>query len=164
MQMRGDQRKAQKSDDALFRILQEFINEPHYESLLDPIVGVLGANVSSHLIIGIISLVYTPAEVYILEEERGRNADSLRTAFERSQYSGRTLSAFRDDSLDPEIRKRITDWIDDIGSVLSYNPSLVMTRALSRILTHPTERQVVHDCIREVFLFFLRDVSLSLDE
>jgi hypothetical protein len=23
---------------------------------------------------------------------------------------------------------------------------------------------VVHDCIREVFLFFLRDVSLSLDE
>lgn len=162
MQMRGDQRKAQKNDDVLFRILKEFIGESRYEVLLDPVIGVLSINTPSHFIIGIISLVYPPAEVYILESERSPQGDIPRSAFERNPYSNTIPSEFNDSTLDPAIRKRIMDWIDDMAFLVTHNPSLILTRALLRLLARSSERRVVEDCLREVFLFFLRDVSLTL--
>lgn len=50
---------------------------------------------------------------------------------------------FDDETIDPVIRKRINEWVEDIFTVVSYDPSVVMTERFVSILTGKEKRDVI---------------------
>ncbi len=163
MHMRGDQRKAQKSDDALYRLLQAFINEPQYEILLPSIVTVLSKNIPSHVIIGVISLVYRQAEEYIFDEKNRGKPEVARSIFPYADYTNRAPVVFHGDLIEFPIRTRIMGWVDDITFLLAHDPSLVTTQSLFYTLMDGEKRSIIQMFIRDVFIFFIRSLSYTID-
>lgn len=81
--------------------------------------------------------------------------------FSFSPYS--TLVEFNDETIDPAIRKRVNEWIEDIFSVISYDPSFVMTERFLSILSGKTKKDVIK-LLTEIFVFFLRSLNMDISE
>ena len=64
---RKDEKKAQRDDYILARILEYFVKDRQYATIVDALVPIIDKGFSSNLIIGIISLVFTPAATLIRE-------------------------------------------------------------------------------------------------
>ena len=162
MQTRADEKKAQKSDVELFRILQSFIQESDYRILLDDVVRLLQNNISSNFIIGLISLIYPIAEQYVLLEEKRHLRDQERTLFDWNRYTQSTHTSFHDDTLDMDVRKRITDWIEDMMYILTQDASLVKIQEMLPENALPEQKTILHNAAVSIFIFFFSKLNISI--
>lgn len=162
MQTRADEKKAQKSDAELFRILQSFIQDNTYSTLLDAIVWLLQNNISSNFIIGIVSLVYPLAETYIIEQQKMHLTDQDRMLFDWRKYTQIMGTPFHDDILDLAVRKRITDWIDDMTFILTKEASLIKIQEMLPENTLAEQKKSIHDACISVFIFFFSKLNIAM--
>ena len=77
---------------------------------------------------------------------------TLESSSHPPKYSHRTfiLPAFStpvefdDETIDPAIRKRINEWIEDIFTIVSFDPSVVMTDRFLHVLNGKEKKDVVN--------------------
>lgn len=68
---------------------------------------------------------------------------------------------FDDETIDPAIRKRINEWVEDIFTVVSFDPSVVMTERFLHILGSKEKNDVVK-LLGGVLIFFLLRVNVHI--
>jgi hypothetical protein len=62
-----DEKKARRDDAILARILEYFLKDGQYSTIIDAIIPMIDKGLPSNMVIGIISLIFTPAARMIRE-------------------------------------------------------------------------------------------------
>lgn len=166
-----DEGKAKRDNDHLHECLREIIVSEKYDVLIPYIFPLFEAGIPSHIIIGAFSLVHERASD-IIRDYYISDTNSLALTNPSSQdkkYSHRTFVLtpfaspveFDDETIDPAIRKRINEWVEDIFTVVSHDPSTVMTERFLRILGGKEKNDVVK-LLGGVLVFFLLRVNVHI--
>ncbi|MFA6090232.1 MAG: hypothetical protein WC774_00455 [Candidatus Gracilibacteria bacterium] len=181
---RKDEKKAQRDDDYLHLCLREIISSEKYDILIPYIFPLFDDGVPSHIIIGAFSLVHQHASDIIRDNyignmnnglinpqsgESKKTDITLESSSHPQKYSHRTfiLPAFSapvefdDETIDPAIRKRINEWIEDIFTIVSFDPSVVMTERFLHVLTGKEKKDVVK-LLSGILIFFLLRVNVHI--
>lgn len=77
------------------------------------------------------------------------------------QYKTSGPSDFNEETLDPRIRTRINEWIEDIFAVVSHDPSTIMTERSLRLLGGKAKKNVVA-FVSEILVFFFRSLNIHI--
>jgi hypothetical protein len=159
---RGDEKKAQRGDDALAHILAALLRDPAYAFLIDAIVPLAARNVPSHFIVGCVSLVYAPANTAVRREyyRPARDPEPAIPAYEPSTEP----VAFDENALPEAVRDRINRWIEDMSAVITYEPSNIVTEKFLGLLAVPKYRDVIEGFVAGVFEHFLATLSVIVSE
>lgn len=173
-----DEGKAKRDNDYLHECLREIIVSEKYDVLIPYIFPLFEAGIPSHIIIGAFSLVHQHASDIIRDHYvSDTNSLALNTsehslanpASQDKKYPHRifVLTAFTspvefdDQTIDPAIRKRINEWVEDIFTVVSHDPSVVMTERFLHILGSKEKNDVVK-LLGGVLIFFLLRVNVHI--
>lgn len=162
--------------------MREIISSEKYDILIPYIFPLFDEGIPSHIIIGAFSLVHQHASDIIRDHYIGNinnglispqseqdTTDIALVSSQSQKYSHRTfiLPAFSapvefdDETIDPAIRKRINEWIEDIFTIVSFDPSIVMTDRFLHILTGKEKKDVVK-LLSGVLIFFLLRVNVHI--
>lgn len=68
---------------------------------------------------------------------------------------------FNEETIDPSIRKRVNEWIEDIFAIISHDPSTIMTERFLEILTNKSNKHLVA-LLAEILIFFLSSVNMRI--
>ncbi len=175
-----DEKKAQRDNDYLHLCLREIITSTQYDILIPYIFPLFDAWVPSHIIIGAFSLVHEHASDIIrdhyvsdmnslvLKSEQWDTTQALENrALPKYFHRTFTLQAFSspvefdDETIDPVIRKRINEWVEDIFTVVSHDPSVVMTERFISILTGKEKKDVIK-LLSGILIFFLLRINVHI--
>ncbi len=187
-----DEQKAQRDNDYLHLCLREIITSREYDILIPYIFPLFDAWVPSHIIIGAFSLIHQHAsdiirdhyistgnQILLTSEKissgdqnihpniRDKKISNPAPLYWRRSFTFRAFSSpveFDDETIDPAIRKRINEWVEDIFTVVSHDPSVIMTQRCIDILQRK-ENQNIIQLLSHIFIFFLLkiNVHISLD-
>lgn len=159
---RGDEKKAQRGDDALARVLAAILRDPAYGFLIDAIVPLAARNVPSHFIVGCVSLIYAPATEAVRHEyyRPARETEGPLSAYEPSAEP----VAFDEETIPEPVRERINRWIEDMSAVIAYEPSNIVTKKFLDLLAVPKYREVIAGFVAGVFEHFLATLSFAISE
>ncbi len=159
---RSDEKRAQRSDDVLARILLMLLRDPGYAFLMDAVVPLASRDVPSHFIVGCVSLVYAPATELVRREyyRPARAPEAEFPAYEPSVQS----TAFDEDSVPEAIRERINRWIEDMSAVITYEPSNIVTEKFLELLAVGEYRGIITRFVSGVFEHFLATLSIQISE
>lgn len=135
----------------------KILRDKNYDALLPQIINLIHEGVPSNFLIGILSLVY-PKASDIIRENYSKTKKEL-ISFEYTP-SFEAVN-FDENNLDPVIRKRINEWIDDIFSVISFDPSIILSRKFSLMLSSPLNKDITAS-IAEILIFFLSSLRISI--
>jgi hypothetical protein len=148
-----DEKKAKRDDALLARILEYFLKDEQYSAIIDASLPIIDKGFSSNLIIGIISLVFTPATRIIREyfthpsqqkelvllagEDRfsvtANKGLFVGPAFDESLRLPEAIE-FDDHAIPVTIRERINLWVEDMGIVITSDPSTILTKRTLQFL------------------------------
>ncbi|MDD5377070.1 MAG: hypothetical protein PHH16_03050 [Candidatus Gracilibacteria bacterium] len=166
-----DEGKAKRDNDYLHECLREIIVSEKYDVLIPYIFPLFEAGIPSHIIIGAFSLVHQRASD-IIRDHYISDTNSLALTNPSSsdkKYPHRTFAVtpfaspveFDDQTIDPAIRKRINEWVEDIFTVVSFDPSVIMTERFLYILGSKEKNDVVK-LLSGVLIFFLLRVNVHI--
>ena len=171
---RKDEKKAQRDNDYLHLCLREIITAEKYDVLIPYIFPLFDAGVPSHIIIGAFSLVHQNASNIIRDHYISDANNSLLVQVPSTEKSSKKSShrelvftpfmspiEFDDQTLDPAIRKRINEWVEDIFTVVSFDPSVIMTERFLWILGGKEKKDVIK-LLSGVFIFFLLRLNINI--
>ncbi len=184
-----DEKKAQRDNDYLHLCLREIITSRQYDILIPYIFPLFDAWVPSHIIIGAFSLIHQHAsdiirdhyistwnDILLASEKILSDTEGHTTSVQDTKmssplhvYSHRSfvLGAFSspvefdDETIDPAIRKRINEWVEDIFTVVSHDPSVVMTQRFMDILRGKENKGIIH-LLSGILIFFLLRVNVHI--
>ncbi|MDD2892217.1 MAG: hypothetical protein PHQ95_04580 [Candidatus Gracilibacteria bacterium] len=166
-----DEKKSQRDDNHLHLCLREIIVSEKYDVLIPYIFPLFEAGVPSHIIIGAFSLVHQKASDIIrdhyISETNSLSLTNPTSTEAKHPHRTFTLSPFAspvefdDQTIDPAIRKRINEWVEDIFTVVSHDPSVVMTERFLQILSSKEKHDVVK-LLSGVLIFFLLRVNVHI--
>lgn len=175
---RKDEKKAQRDNDYLHLCLREIITSTQYDILIPYIFPLFDAGVPSHIIIWAFSLVHQHAsdiirDHYITDTSSGlvsswtiehTNLSPINTKYSHRTFILPVFSSpveFDDQTIDPIIRKRINEWVEDIFTVISHDPSVVMTERFLQILSGKGKKDVIK-LLSGVLIFFLLRINVHI--
>lgn len=153
-----DEGKAQKSNDFLYALLVAIIASKKYDVILPFVFPLLENSVPSNFIIGGFSLVYADASHTIR-----RHYGDVKKWIEFDFVPPKESIPFDENTIDPVVRKRINEWIEDIFAVISHDPSSILTDKFLKLLSSKTKR----DCsefIAEILTFFLSSINIEIEK
>lgn len=116
--VKKDEKKSQDKDNRLYNYLIELLKDPSYDFIVDDIIKALYSWLPSFYILGVMSLLHMP----ISNDFR----NDLWKEFIDFDYFPKEEFDFSSNDLDPKIRKRLTDMVDDILIISKFEPSSVM--------------------------------------
>jgi len=149
-----DEKKAKKYDFLLAKFLVEMIIKKKYDDALEHLYICLKKEYATNFLLGIISLAYMP-----ISDEIRKNSNKDRIEFKYNKST--EPKAFDDHNLDPALKERINLWIEDIWDVIATDPSLVTSQ---RTLDNLKSDDAIIDFTREVFVFFLTDLNITISK
>lgn len=156
-----DEKKAQRDNDYLHACLRDIITSRRYDRLIPHIFPLFDTGAPSHIIIGAFSLVHKPASNIIREHYTKDSDDKTYRNFQFPAYS--TPVEFDDETLEPLVRKRINEWIEDIFTIIGHDPSVVMTDRFLDILSSKEKKHLVK-LLAEILVFFLASINIHINE
>jgi hypothetical protein len=68
---------------------------------------------------------------------------------------------FDDETIEPAIRKRINEWIEDIFTIISHDPSVIMTERFISVLDKK-EQKDISKLLSEILIFFLSSINIHI--
>lgn len=145
-----DEAKAKKFDMILAEFLVLFIRDKKYDELLDSLFKSLDLWVSSKFVVSILSLIYLPISDKIREITGKEKLNFF-------YYSEENLD-FDDASIDPILRDRINYWIEDIVSIMSFEPSWIVDK---RTMSLMKSDEIIH-FTQKVFSFFFKEINMKI--
>lgn len=155
--IKKDEQRAKKDDIYLAHVLVDFLKNKKFDPLLPYIFSLIDLQVSSNIIVWIISLIYKPA------------SDTIRKNFpiwkmvEFDYQINFNRQEFNEDNLDLKIRNRINEWIDDIYTIITLDPSYILTKRSSEILEKWEKKEIIK-LISKIFIFFLNSLNFEISE
>jgi len=149
-----DEKKAKKYDFFLAKFLVEMILKKKYDSLLDELFACLDAWYWTNFLLWILSLIYLP-----ISHEIRRSRWKEEISFDYV-ISGETHK-FDDYALDPEIRKRVNNWIEDMEGVISLEVSSIITKRTLGLILYDEK---VRTFTSGVFSFFFQELNISITQ
>ena len=158
---RKDEKKAQRDNDYLHLCLRNIITSRKYDAIIPYIFPLFDAGIPSHIIIGAFSLIYKQAsdiirDHYTRDSENREHRELLFPAYD-------SPIEFDDETIEPAIRKRINEWIEDTFSIISYDPSVVMTERFLSVL-NGKEKKDLTKLLAEIFIYFLLSLNIRISE
>ena len=156
-----DEWKAKRDNDHLHECLREIITSRKYDAIIPHIFPLFDSGTPSHIVIGAFSLVHQKASDIIRDHYMKEWEVQTHREFRFPAYS--TTIEFDDETIDPTIRKRINEWIEDIFAIISYDPSVVMTERFLYILT-TKEKKNTSILLAKILIFFLGSLNLHISE
>lgn len=149
-----DESKARRHDDILAAFLVQIIRNKKYDTILDTLFKCLDNWYNSSFLLWILSLIYLPISDKI-REVVGQEKINF-------DYSNAETIVFDDNHLPEVVKNRINDWVEDISSIVTYEPSNIL---LKRVLeTLSKDDTLIIDFTKEIFIFFFTDLSFSISE
>jgi len=149
-----DERKAKKYDFLLARFLVEMILKKKYDDLLEELFVCLDAGYGTNFLLWILSLIYLP----ISNEIRKTNKKD----FIEFEYEATTQPVnFDDHALDPEIRRRVNLWIEDMESVVALEVSSIITKRTLGLILYDEK---VRTFTSSVFSFFFQELNITITQ
>lgn len=168
---RKDEKKAHKDNDFLFQIVFDIIQNKSYDVILPFIAGLLKANIPSNLIIWGISLIYSEAVYIIRTNYKEWNNSLIIDKKKASEYQitinyklTESVIEFNDSNLDEAIKWRINEWIWDIISIISFDPSSIITNKFLSQVHNSENRDIVINYLASVLTFFLFDLNIVISK
>ncbi len=150
-----DEKKARKYDFLLAWFLVKIIVDPKYDFLLDTLFPTTNAWFSSNFILWILSLINTDISNKIREV-----TDQTPIVFDYEIKKDNTI--FDDNNIDPKIKNRINNWVEDIISSITIEYSSLQTEKLKQLLND--KRDILINYSKVVFIFFLKEINISISE
>ena len=146
-----DEGKARGYDMLLANFLIELILDKKYDNLLHLLFLSLKKGYPSNFLLWIMSVVYIDISHKIREV-------SLKPTIEYS-YKSPSPIEFDDSKLDPQVKDRINQWVEDMVDSVSVEYSSILTARLLGLLK--TDETIV-DFIWIVFTFFLKESNIVI--
>ncbi len=153
-----DEKKAKWDNDELFDILNRFIQNPYYESLIPTITELLIIALPSRPIIGILSLIYPDAAHHVLHIINQWERINILKSLHRYQEPW----IFHEKSLHESIRQWINIWIDSFDKYIidSWGSLIMQKKFLNMIMEN--EGIIIASITEFVWFFFeSRNVVIS---
>ncbi len=148
---RKDEKKAKQHDMLLAKFLVKILIDKSYDKLLPSLFKAFDSWVPSNLILWIMSLVYIDIS-HTIRQSTGRSNISFNFSIEE------TLN-FSGDNLPQEIKDRINSWVEDVHSVISFNPSKIYT---TRVIESIKDSKELYNFSVEVFIYFLSESNIYI--
>ncbi len=145
-----DEAKAKKFDLILVEFLVIFIRDKKYDEILESLFKVLDSGISSRFIVAILSLIYLPISDKIREITW---KEKLKFFFHSEIYKD-----FDDSDIDPILRDRINNWIEDVVSIMNFDPSWIVDKRTLELI----KNQDVSKFTAKVFSFFFKEINMSI--
>ncbi len=145
-----DEQKAKKFDLILVDFLVIFIRDKKYDEILESLFKVLDSGISSRFIVAILSLVYLPISDKIREITGKENLKFF--------YHSNENKDFDDSDIDPILRDRINHWIEDIVSIMSFDPSGIVDKRTLELIKNTD----VLKFTSKVFSFFFKEINMNI--
>lgn len=156
---RKDEKKAQRDNDYLHLCLREIIVSRKYDEIIPYIFPLFEAWVPSHIIVGAFSLIHQPASDIIRDHYMKEGSEASHREFHMRVYD--VPVTFDDETIEPVIRKRINEWIEDIFTIISHDPSVVMTERFIAALDKK-EQKDISKLLSEILIFFLGSINIHI--
>lgn len=106
-------------------------------------------------------MIYQPASNIIRNDYTGEGDEKNYRNLYFSAYS--TPVEFDDETLEPLVRRRINEWIEDIFTIISHDPSVIMTARFLEILSSK-EKKHLTKLLAEILIFFLASLNIHINE
>ncbi|EKE28143.1 MAG: hypothetical protein ACD_3C00088G0004 [uncultured bacterium (gcode 4)] len=166
---RKDEKKATKDNDFLYEIIVDIIRNREYDILLPFVSDMLKQWVSSNFILWGISLVYDEA-VYIIRTNylpwntKITVDKELAKAFKLTLWYTPTQQVveFNDNNINSAIKSRINEWIEDIISIISFDPSTIITKKFLSLLQSSDNKNLLINYIASILTFFLFRLNIFI--
>lgn len=168
---RKDEKKAKKDDDFLYETIIDLIKNKDFDILIPLIVDMFKYGIPSNLILGGVSLVFSEA-TYIIRTNYQPWVTKMildktkAKAFNNSIGYTKTIDIieFDDNNINEAIKNRINIWIEDIMSVISFDPSSIMTEKCKNLIKEKESRKIIVNFLSWVFVFFLFALNISISK
>lgn len=156
-----DEKKAKKDNDFLFDIIVEILRDKKYDILIPFIVELLEIWAPSNFIIWAVSLIYDKANILIKKNYSWVENEKALTKLEYKKTN--EMIEFKEETLDITLRNRINEWIEDIYSVVSNDPSTIISK---RFLTHTSkkEKEKYINLMVAILTFFFYDLNIVIQK
>lgn len=168
---RKDEKKAHKDNDFLYEIVVDVIQSRKFDIMLPFISDLLKINIPSNIIIGWISLIY-PEAVYIIRNNYIPGNNSLTLDKEKAKAFKITINYIRtteviefdDSSLHEAIKWRINEWIEDIISVISFDPSSIITNNFLNHIHNDNIKELIINYLSSIITYFLFEYNIVISK
>ena len=71
---------------------------------------------------------------------------------------------FDDGTIDSRIKDRINSWIDDMISVVSFDPSSIVTRRFLSLVKNTQEKNLMVNFLTAVLTYFLYSINITIEK
>lgn len=147
-----DEKKAKKYDFLLAKFLVEMILKKKYDDLLDELFACLDAGYGTNFLLGILSLIYQPISNEIRKVSK---KEYISFDYEPTVEP----IEFDDHALDPQIRKRVNWWVEDMESVVALEVSSIITKRTLGLILYDEKVRIFTS---SVFSFFFQELNISI--
>jgi len=150
---RKDEKKAKKQDLLLAKFLVKILIDKRYDNLFPDLFKSFDAWVPSNLILAVLSLVY----IEISNEVRiSTNKKLINFGF----YSEETIK-FSWDNLPEEVKNRINSWVEDIVTIILFDPSEIYTKRIIDTIKNSSE---LKKFTSGVLKYFLEEINIYISD
>lgn len=168
---RKDEKRAQKDNDFLYQIVTDIIKIKQFDVFIPVLSEMLSKSIPSNLIIWWISLVYDEA-VYIIRNNYIPwntsiviNKEKIKEFKTNIWYTPtKEIIEFNDNTIDTNIKERINEWIEDIISVVSFDPSNIVTNKFLNLIKEQEINILVTNYFAWVFSYFLLWLNIVISK
>ena len=148
-----DEKKSKRHDMLLAKFLVKILLEKKYDKLLPLLFKAFDAGVPSNLILGIMSLVYIEISHSIHENIWKPHIDFNFSIEDTLKFSGENLPS--------DVKNRINSWVEDIQSVILFNPSELDVKKVWDSLRNSED---LYTFSVEVFIYFLSEINIYITQ
>lgn len=155
-----DEKMAKWDNDKLFLILQRFLSDSYYESLIAEIVYFMQVGVPSREIIALLSLFYPDATFYVADSLGKKDKLNLLLSLPRSE----TIQFFDEKNIHPAISWWMREWIVLMESfVISPDSSILMMKKFSELISGQ-ELANIEKNFTTFIIFFFQTRNIKIDD
>ncbi len=146
-----DEKKAKTYDILLAGFLVKIIVNKKFNLILDKLIELIHDWYPSNFILWVLSLIYPDISVKIREIWWKKII--------KFDYISQDKKDFDDNKLNPEIKIRINQWIEDIIDSVSLEYSVILTKRLIWLINND-QRIILF--VSQIFTIFLSEVNINI--
>ena len=168
---RKDEKKATKDNDYLYEIIIEVLRNKDYDVLLPFISDLLKEWIPANFILWWLSLVYNQATYIIRTNYLPWNTKMIYDKQSAKNFMipinytpTQDIIEFNDNNIDVAIKNRINDWIEDMISVISFDPSTIITNKFLKLMQVWSNKTLLLNYIASILTFFMFKYNIVISK
>lgn len=150
-----DEKKARKYDILLAGFLIKIIIDKKYDVILSDLFQTINKWYPSNFVLWVLSLINIEISNKIREIWNKENItfDYVKKNLEED---------FNDNKIDPKIKNRINNWVEDMIDSIKIEYSIIQTKKLKNLLKD--DDKIILNYISKIFSFFLKEININISK